>query len=214
MTTMQVNAQQMTLFALYRTYSNEVHGCDWKPLNPQDPDLNEFSNWVEAESRKAVKTGAYNPPHNQLDALSSVFTPLFSRDRAFENAAGILGLFLITRNVPNDCQPERQFPDAVFQSQAEAPAPPTRLPSEPEKDWTKPTPSNLPMIWGWRRHPAHRWVATGSRPMQPGEPLPKLHDIITIRRRNGAESQHRVNGFSGFTHAGLPQLDIRTFSQE
>ena len=88
----------LTMYALYRRYSNEVHGCKWQDFNGQQPDLDEFRKWVQAASLRSAKSDIHTQARDQMDALQSCFTDLFGTENPFEIATGILGIMLTPSN--------------------------------------------------------------------------------------------------------------------
>ena len=171
-------AEKMTMFAFYRAYSQQVHGVDWKEINPKKPKLGDFENWLyKATNQTRMEIDA--PEDDQLDALMTTFWEMFDPDDPFATAASTLGLIALNGG-PKTYEP-------------------TKL-SEEEEEPDMPI---GPQIWRWRRR-GHQWLVKGDQHNQDYKSTPKPGDVILITDQSGQQMQSQVVAFIGQTSMPFP----------
>ena len=194
----QMVPNEISMCALYQTYSRQVHGCEWKEINLQHHDLSDFGDWLfEAQQQSCEAIEA--PPEEQVRIVAERFCDVFSPDEPFEYAAATLSLILMTEGPKTDygTMMERISKEPLI----------TFPYPEPETPTARLTTS--PQVW-WKRRHHNRWLATGSLPVVENEELPQPGEIIMARIRGRELTEHEVLRYAGQDQYGLPMLYVKT----
>ena len=188
-------AEKMTMIGFYRAYSQQVHGVDWKEINPKKPQLRDFENWLykaDEQARRAIDA----PDDDQLDALMTTFWEMFDPDDPFAMAASTLGMIALNGG------PKTYGPIGHNHTEA-GNVYVCRATTEEEPDMPI-----GPQIWRWHRR-GHQWMVKGDQHNKDYKSTPKAGDVIVITDHNGQKIQSQVVAFIGQTSTPEPPTQQR-----
>ena len=196
----QMLPEQISMCALYQTYSRQVHSCDWKEIDPQHHDLTDFENWLfEAQQQACEPVEA--PPEEQVKIVEEMFWEMLSHDEPFEDAAATLGLILMKGG------PNTDYGTIIERLDKMPMIDPIPFPYyERETRYGQLTDS--PQVWSKHRH-HKQWVATGNVTPAEDEELPQHGEIIMANIPGRESTAHEVQRYAGQDEHSLPLLLIK-----